>query len=43
MRTAVQLSMVRGIASELSEKYRMIQHATIAMLGTRLKIHEGKD
>lgn len=38
MRTELQLNVVRGIASELSEKHRMIQHATIAMLGTKLKI-----
>lgn len=38
MRTELQLNVVRGIASELSEKHRMIQHARIAMLGTKLKI-----
>ncbi|KAJ5979386.1 hypothetical protein N7501_002728 [Penicillium viridicatum] len=38
MRTELQLSVVRGIAFELSEKHRMIQHATIAMLVTKLEI-----
>ncbi|KGO40440.1 hypothetical protein PEX1_074580 [Penicillium expansum] len=38
MRTEVQLNVVRGIASELSEKHRVNQHATIAMLATKLEI-----
>lgn len=38
MRTELQLNVVRGIASELSERHRMIQHATIAMLVTKLEI-----
>lgn len=38
MRTELQLNVVRGIASELSVKYQRIQHATIAMLTTKLKI-----
>lgn len=38
MRTELQLNVVRGIASELSEKHRIIQHATIAMLVTKLEI-----
>ncbi|KAJ5048744.1 hypothetical protein NUH16_007253 [Penicillium rubens] len=38
MRAEVQLNVVRDIAHELSEKHRMIQHATIAMLATKLEI-----
>lgn len=38
MKTELQLNVVRGIASELSVKYQRIQHATIAMLTTKLKI-----
>ncbi|CAG7947060.1 unnamed protein product [Penicillium nalgiovense] len=42
MRAEVQLNVVRDIAHELSEKHRMIQHATIAMLATKLEIATNK-